>query len=287
MIASQSIAQACPGSGITVAVRSGLAVLGLIVSGIAAGQGPAPAGGHPALQDRWSLQLGAFLPEVETSARLDSTTFNIGTEISFEDDLGLDDRETLPYLLAGVRLGERWKLEFEYFALDRSGVRAISRTISWGDFTFPIGTTVSSEFNSSVYRLSGGYSFIKDGQGELGVALGLFTTDFEASLAGPNIGARVADALAPLPTIGLYGAYAFSPQWLLSGRADYFSLDVDDYDGSLLSLSAGVDYRFSRHFGVGVSYRYVDYELDVTASDFTGNVNYEFSGPLFYVVTTF
>ena len=78
------------------------------------------------------------------------------------------------------------------------------------------------------------------------------------------MGVKAGDALAPLPTIGFYGAYAFTPRWLLSGRVDFFSMSYGDYDGSLTDVSAGVDYRFSRNFGVGVGYRYVDYDVDVT-----------------------
>ena len=34
-------------------------------------------------------------------------------------------------------------------------------------------------------------------------------------------------------TIGFYGSYALTPRWLLSGRVDFFSLNYNDYDGSL------------------------------------------------------
>ena len=48
-----------------------------------------------------------------------------------------------------------WRIEAEYFALNRSGTRAINRTISWGGNTYPVGIVVNSEFDSDIYRLSG------------------------------------------------------------------------------------------------------------------------------------
>ena len=48
-----------------------------------------------------------------------------------------------------------------------------------------------------------------------------------------------------------------------------------------------VDYRFARNFGVGLGYRYVDYDLDVTRASFTGGVKYEFSGPMLYLIGSF
>ena len=262
------------------------ALLGLTMCSLAAAQ-DASWNVHPALQDRWNFQLGAFFSKVDTSAHLNSSTRALGTQISFENDLGFSDSKTVPSFLGSVRLGDRWKIEGEYLALNRSSSAAIGRTINWGDKTYTFGTVVSSDFDSDIYRLSAGYSFVKDDKAELGVALGLHVTDFKLSLNASGIGGQTGDTLAPLPTIGVYGAYAFTPRWLLSGRVDYFSLNYQDYDGRLLNFSAGVDYRFARNFGVGAGYRYVDYDLTATKTKFEGGVNYNFKGPMLYLVGSF
>ena len=269
-----------------IAVQAGLVLLGITASGLAAGQESSWTV-HPALQDTWTVQLGAFIPSVDTTASLKSSSGAVGTSVSLEDDLGFSDRKTLGSFFAGARLGQRWKIEFEYFALDRSHSRAIDRTINWGDKTYPVNAVVDGKFNSDVYRLSGGYSFVKNDQAEVGAALGLFVTRFSTSLTASGIGASGGDVTAPLPTIGLYGAYAFSPRWLLSGRVDYFSLNYGDYDGSLTNFTAGVDYRFTRNFGIGAGYRYVDYDVDVTKSSYNGSIRYKFSGPTIYGVASF
>jgi hypothetical protein len=260
-----------------------LALLAVVVCGSAAAQNV-----HPALTDRWNFQLGAFVPKTDTTLRLDATaTVRPGTSLSFEDDLGFSDTKTIPAILASVRLGERWKIEGEYFSLHRSSARAINRTINWGDQTFTVGTVVAGEFDSDIYRLSVGYSFIKNNQAELGAVVGLHVTDFKASLAAAGVGAQTGDGLAPLPTIGLYGAYAFTPQWLVSGRADYFSFNYNEYDGKLINFTLGVDYRFTRHFGAGIAWRHVDYQLDATKVKYTGEVNYKFTGPMVYLNASF
>jgi hypothetical protein len=243
---------------------------------------------HPALEDRWMFQLGAFFPKVDTTARLNGTGGVIGTEVSFEDDLGLSDRKSMGSFLASVRLGERWRIEGEYYSLSRGGTRTISRTINWGDQSFAANTTIGSTFDTDIYRLSGGYSFVKDKQKEFGVSLGLHVTDIAASLVGAGgLVGQAADTLAPLPTIGVYGAYAFSPRWVLSGRIDYFSLKYDEYDGKLINLTAGIEYRVARNFGIGAGWRYVDYEVNVTKARFNGGVDYKFSGPTLYATASF
>jgi hypothetical protein len=260
-------------------------LLALLMPGIAPAQGTSWSI-HPALQDRWNLQFGLQVPTIRTDARLDSAAGR-GTSVNFEDTLGLSNNKAMPVLLGMARLGERWRLEFEASSLHRSGSRTLDRTINWGNNSYTFGTTVASQFDSDIFRLSGGYSFVKSNVAELGVALGLHATDFSTSLSAPNLGAQRNDVIAPLPTIGVYGAYAFTPRWLLSGRVDYFSLNVDNYSGSLVNFNAGVDYRFARNFGVGLGYRHVDYQLSASNSRFTGDVNYRFSGPMFYLTGSF
>jgi hypothetical protein len=268
------------------ALRAGLAVLGALAAGLAAGQQTGWTT-HPALQDRWSIQLGIYTPNVDTTARLNGAGGLVGTEISFEEDLGFTERNDMPAILASVRLGERWKIEAEYLSLRRDNSRALSRTINWGDNTYTVGTTVTSEFSSDIFRLSGAYSFIKDAQMEAGFALGLHNTDFKMSIAAAGVGSETGEVLAPLPTLGFYGAYAFTPKWLLSGRVDIFSLDYDDYEGQLINATLGVDYRLFRNLGLGIAYRYIDYDLSVTTSEYNGSINYGFSGPLLYLVSSF
>jgi len=267
-------------------LHAGLILLALMACGPAAAQSAAWTT-HPALQDRWSIQIGVYTPNVSTTAHLNGAGGRIGTEVDFEDDLGYADRKNMPAALASVRLGARWRIEAEYLSLRRENTHSLSRTINWGDNSYTLGTTVNSEFNSDIFRLSGGYSFVRDAQKEFGFTFGLHTTDFKMSIAASGIGSDTGDVLAPLPTIGAYGAYALTPKWLVSGRVDVFSLSYDVYDGSLTNATIGVDYRFFRNFGLGAAYRYIDYDLRVSKSSFNGGINYRFSGPLVYAVSSF
>ena len=269
-----------------VAWRTAVVMWGMLVAGAAAGADTSWKV-HPYLEDKWNFQLGVYYPKVKTTGRLDSSTGGRGTEINFEEDLALDDRQVLGSIFGSVRLGEKWRIEFEYFGLNRDGTRAINKNINWGDNTYPVSATVNTTFDSDVYRLSGGYSFVKDDKKEFGVALGLFTTYFEASLSSAMGGFRKADTLAPLPTIGAYGAYAFDPRWLAYGRVDYFWLNYDQYDGSLTNVQAAAEYRFTRRYGVGLGYRYVRYDLDSSDSKWNGQITYEFYGPNLYFTASF
>jgi len=242
-------------------------------------------------QDRFWAGVEYFYPTVSTTARFDATaTSRPGTEINLEDELDLNDRKGTPYIDLGMRLGDNWRIEFEYYQLKRSATKTISRQIDWGDTTFPIGATLNTTFDSTIYRLTGGWSFIKNQQMEAGVSFGLHVTDFETQLSGQGTGPlglgfqrEAHDQLVPLPTLGLFGTYMVTPKLALRGRVDYLSLNYEDYDGRLMNWMGVLDWRFTPNFGVGAGYRYVDYKVGATKSNFNGEVRYNFKGPTLFV----
>lgn len=246
-------------------------------------------------QDRYWIGLEYFYPTISSTARFDATaTSRPGTEIRLEDELELSDRKGTPYLDLGMRLGENWRLEFEYYALKRDATKTLNRQIEWGDTTFPIGGSVNTKFDSTIYRLTGGWSFVKSQQAEAGIGFGVHFTDFKLEMSGQGTGPAGAgfqgeahDALVPLPTVGLYGTYMVTPQVGLRGRVDFLSLKYEDYDGRLVNWMAAVDWRFTKNFGAGIGYRYVDYQLSATKSDFNGEVRYTFKGPTIFINAAF
>jgi hypothetical protein len=241
-------------------------------------------------QDHWWGELEYFYPTVSSKARLNFPGTNLpGTEVSLEDDLGLTDRKGTPYLLLGTRLGQNWRVEFEYYELQRSGDRTINRDIHWGDIDFPASADIHSIFNTNVYRLVGGYSFYRTPMYEFGGTFGLHTTEFKLGLSGQGNGPQglgfqteTKNVLVPLPTIGLYGVYKFNDQWMVRGRFDFLSLTVDQYNGQLVNSMVAADWRFTPNWGAGIGYRYVSYNLKSSKEKFDGEVKYDFKGPTIY-----
>ncbi len=252
---------------------------------------------HPKLKDRFYMNLGGYWPSIDTTLRVDGPD-GIGTGISLEDDLAFKDREMLPFALLDLRLGHRWHVEGEWFEINRDSRYTTTEDIVIGEpdrnVTIPAGSSVASSFDTTIYRLSVGYSFFKRPDTELGLALGVHATQFDLGIQetlGNNHAA--ADALAPLPTIGFYGAYAFSPKWLLTGRADVFSLTYGRYSGSLLDVDLGAEYQVLDWLGLGLSYRFVEMDLKAKAdgpidgNEWVGTFNYKYSGPTLYMSVNF
>jgi len=83
----------------------------------------------------------------------------------------------------------------------------------------------------------------------------------------------------PLPNVGIWYRYSLSPKWALRSRFDYLSVDIGDYNGSLVNGSLGFNYRLFENFGVGLSYNIFELDLGVTRTDWGGEVKSRYEGP--------
>ena len=255
----------------------------------------APASAQAIEDDFWISGAG-FLANIDTKVS-SSTTVNPGggTEIDLEDDLGLDDSELLPAIYAGAKLGGGFVVTAEYYSLNRDTTANISRTITVDDVTYPINASITAGFTTDIYRFTVGYSFVRNETTEIGAAIGMHATDLEFSISGQGstggapvtVSTRRKDFLAPMPTVGLYGTFEVMPKVTINARADYLALGIGDYDGSVLNAQASVSYRFTRNFGVGVGYRYVDYNLDVEKTNYVASFDYQFWGPSIFLEAGF
>jgi len=237
---------------------------------------------HPYFKKSLSLSAGAFRPSIDLSASYEANGV-AGTEVDFVRDVGLDDTQTLPWVKASVRLGDRWLIEGEWFRLSNDGSKRLDKTIEWGGVSFPIDTTVTGEFKVDQYRLGVGYSLLRGADHEAGLALGVHGYDLQATLSADGVGAVRASQVFPLPTIGAYVNYAFTANILARARVDWFGLTYNDISGSFWNAGASVEYTLPMGFGVGIGYRYIDFNVDSNKADWRGDANFKFSGPTLYV----
>jgi hypothetical protein len=254
--------------------------------------GPAPAEegtipSHPALNERYYIGAGVYVPKTSTVARLDSTTLGVGASVDFERALGMQTSKGVPNLIARIRFADRWRVEAEYFELNRTGDKVIDRDIRWGDAVYPVSARVISKFDFSDARVSVGYSFFKTTDKEVGVAVGAHVTRYNASLSANAVGTQAGDVLAPLPVVSAYGQFALTDQWAVGARLDRFSLSYDKYSGSLTSLAIDLLYQPFRHVGFGLGYRNMYIDMEARATSWTGKLEQSFQGPVLYGSVSF
>ena len=256
-----------------------------VATAAAAAEGDIPD--HPALSARWVFGAGIFIPKTTTEARLTSSTLGAGAVIDFEDTLGMDEEKEVPGFMARWRIGERWRIEAEYFQLNRSSSRGTNRDIQWGDVVYPINTQVASSFDFSDLRVSAGYSFFRTKDKELGVGLGFHVAAYDISLTAAAVGSESEDVTAPLPVFMIYGQFALTDRWAVGARLDRLSLNYDKYEGSIGSLGVDIMYQPFRNFGLGLGYRATVFDLKVSEDNREFEIKQNFSGPVLFVTANF
>ena len=236
--------------------------------------------------EAFTFNLGGIVNQFDSSVRLDGTV-STGTEINLEGN-GLDENLT-SFMASGTwRFTERNRISAMYFGADRSGSRTSDRTITVGDQVIQPGT-VSAETQIDFLLLDYRYSFYKSDAWEFAGALGFYGLNFDVSVSGTGlIGGTVSESTTvPLPLIGLSADWYIQPRWKVSSTLLGMQADIGDVDGSITVFTLSTDYMFTRNLGMGVSYLHTNTDVDVTKSDFNGNINLGNNAVLLYATAKF
>jgi hypothetical protein len=242
---------------------------------------------YPNLYRRFSIGLGgALFANFHTTIQVNGNT--LGTEVNMESLLGLDDSNYVGRLDGEYAFNKRHRLAFSYYDINREGERTIANSITIGDVVIPAGP-VSTEFDTQIFKLAYVYDFVTDTRTTIGASFGFHVmgidTSFETTGGSNHRSFRVD---APLPVLGLRGAYALSRKWTLSATAELLQFDIGDYRGFVGDNRLTLDHDAFEHFGWGVGFN--GFEVN---GDFEGNGNlgaeldYGYQGVFLYLRSYF
>ncbi|MGI9342966.1 MAG: hypothetical protein ACR2QV_08945 [Gammaproteobacteria bacterium] len=234
---------------------------------------------------RVNLAIGGFWPNLDTKVRVDASNGRLGTRIDFESNLGMEDSKALPIALARWRISRRNSVDFSYFDLNRSGQAVSDTLIRFGDVIFPANLPLNSFFDSEIYAAAWSYSFIHNPTTDIAFQIGLSIQDIAVGISGPlGIIAEDADFTAPLPTFGLSGNYYFNDTLSIVGRAGIFAIEIDlssgEFKGEVVNLALGLQWDAFEHVGFGFGVEYFHLNVDVDDKDWSGELRYDWWGPV-------
>jgi hypothetical protein len=255
----------------------------------------------PVLDDKYFLIIGGFFPRIDSSVRVDSTSGIRGTALDMEDELGLDSSVASPYLYFRWRFNPVHRVEIEYYELLRDGVSIMQRDFREGNISGGAGVGVRTSFDVRIGRITYGYDIFKDKKKEFGILAGMHVTSgkvksqFSGDLTIDDVG-NVSGAVAteeagitfPLPHLGAFFAYSFTPK--ISTQLDLmlFRIEVAGIKGALTEANATVHYQFAKNFGIGTGLKFYRFRLEDTEfSDRDSRFDYDFFGPVLYGSVSF
>ena len=239
-------------------------------------------------RERFTIAFGAFEPSVDTRVRIDSVDGTIGTEINLEDDLALQDRKTLPIFIFRWNIKQRMGLEVSYFALKRDGTVVLQKDIEFDGTLFPIGTTVDSTFDTTVFRVGYTHDVVQKEKNTLSLVGGIHFTDFETSINDTLLGVEEEQTgLVPLPMLGLHYRYRFSDRWAMGIRAEFLDLTFEDYDGHIENFTWNARFKIRKQWSFLFGYTHYDLTVSEEGSGFHGEIAYRYKGPSISLAASF
>jgi hypothetical protein len=245
--------------------------------------------GPSLLNDPFYLSLGTFILNSDTEVRFDGNTGR-GTPIDWERTFG--DEDFTRFRVDGHwRFGDtdRHKVRFMWFNASRSDSKTIEEDIEFGGEVYPVNAKISSEFSFDIYELAYEYAFLRRDTYEVAGTVGLHLASLSMGLkakAADSAGALIADVKregtldAPLPVLGLRGIWQLPHNFSIDAGAQFFSLSIDQYDGSLQDYRVMVNWQPKKWLGFGLGYNQFDVDLDVDGDKFNGNLNWKYKGPM-------
>lgn len=240
------------------------------------------------LTDRFYVRGTYFPAAVTTELRLDPNQASLGTLLSAEDDLGLDDQVDQGRMEFDIRMRERNHVRIDYFKLNRFNEGALPRAIVFGDFTFDEGTNFRAKLDWRVLTVTYTYSFFKFDRFEGGLGLGIHLIEAHASGGEPGtLNREEADEVGIFPTIAANIAIRISNRWSFTARGQQFSATPEDFEGSMADYHADVQFRMRKNLAFGLGYTMMKTDLDVFDVDQPLLFNMETTGPEIFFRASF
>ncbi len=230
-------------------------------------------------EERVRLSLGFTYFSSNTNIRVDSSTGIEGTPINAENDFGLDKKDIEPKFQVMLRVGERNRVRFDYFSLDRSGSALLNQDYVFRDVVLQPNDPLQSDLSMRVLGITYGFSFIHRERLELAATLGINDTDINARARVQTANRHVdqsESAAGPFPTIGLDATWVISKRFYFDGRGQYLKVNIDNLDGSLGMYEGAFLYRLRPNISFALGYTLTKANLISAKSGNSGLVQFRY-----------
>ena len=223
----------------------------------------------PLVTDKWYISLGTSLTKFNTQAQIGLGSV-LGSFIRLEDDLNLDDDQSVFRLNGFYAFNRKHVIDFTFGSTSRKSTSTIEEEFTIADpddgelVTFMIGAEVRTEFDAHGTKIFYKYAFQNTGRLRAGIGAGLSIFDYHVDFSGDgeidNGSGSISfesttvseNILAPIPSLMLFIDFGLTKRMILRAHAGFFRVAIDDIDGRLIETRFTLDYFFTQHIGIGL-----------------------------------
>jgi hypothetical protein len=245
----------------------------------------------PWFVERFKISAGAFYVVNKTNIRLELHDAS-GTDINMEKDLGIN--KEIATFLANFQwqISRRSRISLNYYNINRNSTHTLQKDIIVEDNVYPVNSTVSSFFNTTIYQFSYGYAILSKPTYEAGLMIGthILHSNTGISLDGGNAGLETQNDFgftAPLPDLGFWGGWSMGKRFAMNADISYFALTMNNKSGRLLAFNLNLTYKLIDQLDLTLGYTGLDFKVDVIRPDVTGNFKWGYNGPALTVNFSF
>ena len=242
------------------------------------------------------FNIGGYLTDITTQARIGSEALGLGIGVDFEKALGLETTSHIYKLDALLRFGKKKNnhIELGYYSINRNSIKVLATDVELFDKIYKVGTRISSDTKVNIINLSYGHSFFQTANFDVGASFGFFVMPISLSLNVVDVNTvhiASSDALeftAPLPVIGLYSNFAFTPKLIMRQSIDLFYIKWGTFKGTLAELNINLEYNIWKYFGLGLGFNSFNINFEnqnptYPEVDFRGQYGYKLTGLTYYI----
>jgi hypothetical protein len=247
------------------------------------------SGAQGLLNDKWVINLGGFVYGTSLDARLNGqSSTNPGIDV--DSTFGKADDATRVRADVLWRITPEHRVRVMYFDNSVTRSKVLANDVQWGDYTFLAGSRADFKQSFDALEFAYEYAFVRRPTYEVAASLGVHYITGPGCATPPCVATATSKASAlpmPLPVIGLRAGWVVAPNWYVDAQGQFFKVKVGDYDGNWSDLRVGATWMFHRNYGVGLAYNRFASNLDVTKTDFNGELKLGYSGAQVYLTGSF
>ena len=246
------------------------------------------------------VDIGGTIDELTTNVGLTGPN-GVGATIDFEQIFDLPGSKTTFYIQGTARVSEKRRhVDFGYVNIDRSGSRVIQEDLTWGDYTFSAGGTVTADFNTRFIYGAYRYDFLHDEKVHISGSAGASWVDLGTSLTGDgNVtdpdGNPVSGSFEkggsvgiPVPLVGFNIDWALTKGLVFRSYYRFFRMNVSGVSGGMYESGVHLNWYFIRNLGIGFGYDRTEIRLnEFKSGENTIRADYVISGLGLYATLAF
>jgi hypothetical protein len=236
------------------------------------------------ITDRLAVNIRFYMPTVGTDVRNDASNGTLGTPLTGEGTLGLENKLKQGSIDLQFRMVDRHRIRAQFYKQTRGGDVVLNQQIQFGDDVYIVNDRVISKMDLRKLDLAYTYSFWRSEKLELSAGLAIHLLQAEGTLDAPaRFVNEQLDVAGPFATLAFDGTWRFTKRFSLNSQINYLKGHVDDVRGSYKAWNADLQFRLRPNFTLGAGYSATRFFIESSDPGSTGLFRFDYKGPQAFI----